>query len=227
MAEEENDPQTGGSAPSSNSGAEAFIEKHQRTIMWVVVLIVGAFAAYFGYKKLHLEPQNQEAKQEMWKAQYYFGADSLRLAMDGDPSGYPGFRDLVEEYGGTKAGELAEYYLAVSLLRSGNFQEAAKKADEVSTENEILAALASGVAGDAFVEAGEREKGIARFKKAASLSDNALTRPLYLKKAGLTLEAQGQYQEAIETYKKIRKKHPDTPEGEDIEKYIARAEAYL
>lgn len=225
--EEEGQEKTPSEAGDNYTRTEAFIEKYQRIILGVIVLIVIAVAGYMGYQRFYLEPLNEEAGTEMWKAEYYLGVDSLERAIEGEATGYYGFRQIVESYGATEKGELARYYLAVAYLHEGSFQKAAEHAEDVSMENELVDALAKGVAGEAYVEIGQQEKGLRRFKSAAKRSDNGLTRPLFLKKAGLVLEELGRYQDAVKLYERIRDDHPASAEGRDIEKYIARAESYI
>ncbi len=43
-------------------------------------------------------------------------------------------------------------------------------------------------------------------------------------KAGLTLEAQNKYAEAAKLYERIKSDFPDTSEGREADKYIARAQ---
>ncbi len=227
MAQEEQNEPTQSGAPDAYTRTEEFIEKYKKIILSAIIILVAAVAGYFGYQRFYLEPMDQEASAKMWKAEYYFGVDSLELAVKGDRAGYKGFEEIVEDYGGTQAAELAHYYLAVSYLRMGNYEEAAKHAEEVETKNEFIGALARGVAGDAYVEMGKHEEGVSRFKEAVSRSDNGLTRPLYLKKAGLVLEKLGRYEKALKLYERIRDEHPASEQGQNIEKYIARAESYI
>ncbi|MFB6259028.1 MAG: tetratricopeptide repeat protein [Flavobacteriales bacterium] len=214
-------------AQQAYNRTEAFIENNKKRIIGVVVLIVAAVGGYFGYQKFYIAPMEEKAGKEMWKAEYYFGTDSLQKAIKGDQAGYKGFKDIVEEYGGTKSAELAHYYLAVSYLRSDQPKKAVQHATEVDTKNEILSALAKGIAGEAYVEMGKHEEGVSYFKAAANRSENGLTRPLYLKKAGIVLESIQQPQKALELYERIRDEHPGSRQGQDIEKYIGRAEAHI
>lgn len=228
MAQEEENETTPAAAPDdAYTRTEAFIEKYKKAIAGIIILLVAGVAAYFGYQQLYLKPMDQTASAEMWKAEYYFGVDSLELAAKGDRAGYDGFKDIVEDYGGTQAESISRYYLAVSHLQMGNYKKAVTHAEEVETKNEFVAALAQGVAGEGYVEMGKHEEGVARFRKAISRSDNGLTQPLYLKKAGIVLEKLGRYEEALKLYEQIRDEHPGSEEGKDIEKYIARAESYV
>jgi hypothetical protein len=51
--------------------------------------------------------------------------------------------------------------------------------------------------------------------------------PFYLKKAGMTAEILEDYNKALTIYKRLQKDFPDSKEGSDVKKYIARVEARL
>jgi hypothetical protein len=100
------------------SKSEQLIEKYKKPITYVIGSIVVIIASYFGYVKLYLEPLEQEAQSEMFKAERYFEMDSLQKAVNGDGVSY-GFVDIIDIYGGTKSANLAHYYLGISYLRLG------------------------------------------------------------------------------------------------------------
>ncbi len=52
---------------------------------------------------------------------------------------------------------------------------------------------------------------------------NKFTTPVFLKKAGLVYEELKQYGKAVEVYELIKKDFKDTQEGQEMDKYIARA----
>jgi len=68
-----------------------------------LAVVVGLLLAFVAYKKFIVEPQNEEASQMIWKAEFYFEQDSLNLALNGDGNNY-GFLEIIETYGGTPTG---------------------------------------------------------------------------------------------------------------------------
>src|SRR5690606_28756034 len=91
-----------------------------------------------------------------------------------------------------------------------------------SADDKLVQAYAYGITGDAYMELNKVEEGIEFYKKAGHYSDNELTAPLYLFRAGLALEKAGKPQDAITIYKEIREKYPQTNEGREMDKYLAR-----
>lgn len=196
-------------------------KKNINTALLAVVVIVGG---YFGYKKFYLEPQEAEVQREMFMAQKYFEIDSFDIALKGNGT-FKGFADIASEYGSTKGGNLAHYYAGICNLRTGQFQEAIDHLEDFSTSNELIAPLAEGAIGDAYVELGDLEKGVSHYTKAAKMSNNKLTSPIFFKKAGLVFEEQKEYSKAIDVYTTIKNDYAEAQEAQDIDKYIARATA--
>jgi len=60
--------------------------------------------------------------------------------------------------------------------------------------------------------------------KAAFNSENEFTAPIYLKRAAMAHEENGDYKKAGDYYTTIKKKYPKSNEAIDIDKYITRAD---
>jgi TolA-binding protein len=84
--------------------------------------------------------------------------------------------------------------------------------------------MAYGALGDAYAELGKYDDAVDYYKKAAYHFENELTSPLLLKKAGMLLEYEKKNAEAKKVYEEIKSKYPNTNEGREMDKYIARAE---
>ncbi len=94
--------------------------------------------------------------------------------------------------------------------------------EDFSTQNQLIAPLAEGAIGDAYVELGELNKGAKHYMKAARMSKNKLTSPVFLKKAGIVFEETQEYRDALDAYNTIKNDFSDTQEAQDIDKFIAR-----
>src|SRR5688572_27260466 len=102
--------------------AENFIEKNPKVIFGIGGAILLAVAGYFGFQ-YYTDTQDVEAQQEMFQAVYYFEADSLSKALNGDGNNL-GFIDIIEEYKFTDAANLANFYAGVSYLKQGKYDAA-------------------------------------------------------------------------------------------------------
>ncbi|MBD78789.1 MAG: hypothetical protein CL840_07705 [Crocinitomicaceae bacterium] len=207
----------------SYNKAEQFIENNKQTITYVVAAILVVVGGYFGYTKLYVEPLELEAAEQVWKAQSYFDQDSLDLAMYGDGN-YMGFEEIADEYGATKTGAMANYYMGVILLRKGEYEDAIDYLNNYSGNDIIISAVALGAIGDAYMELDSPDEALNYYKQASQKNANDFTSALYLMKAGKVSEALGDYNDAVGFYQEIKDNYPDTKEGREVEKYLARAQ---
>lgn len=207
---------------SALTQTERFIEKNQKALSVAVGAIVLVVGGYLAYKTLYMQPREKDAQEQMFMAEQYFEKDSFNLAINGDGN-YLGFLDIIDDYGNTTAGNLANYYTGISYLHLGQYEEAIDYLDDFKTEDLLLAPVTAGAKGDAYLELDETDKALAAYKKAYSFN-NEFTTPLYLMKAGKLLESKGNHEEALKVYEQIRKNFPESNEGRSIDKYIARIE---
>lgn len=206
--------------------SEQFLENHYKTILSIVGGIALVIVLVFAYVRFVKEPKNLEAQAAMFMAQRYFEADSLTKAMNGDGVNM-GFLAIADEYSSTDAGNLANYYLGVIYMQKGEFDNAIERLKEFDGEDLIVSSLANGLIGDAYLEKNDQENALSYYKKASDESKNAFTTPLYLMRAGLVYEMQNKWEDALKNYEIIKKEHSRSGEGQEIDKYIARAKAKL
>jgi tetratricopeptide (TPR) repeat protein len=208
---------------SATSKVEQFYNSNKKQVNFGLAAIAVVVLGYFAFNMFYLEPKEQEAQSAMFKAQYWFEKDSFETALNGKGE-ILGFDAIASEYGLTKAGNLAHYYAAVCNMRIGKFEDAISHLNSFSTSNDLVGPLAEGLKGDAYVETGNMEKAAKQYMKAANMSKNKLTAPMFLKKAGLVFEELKEYKDAARTYEKIKIDFFDSQEAQDIDKYIARAQ---
>lgn len=209
---------------TSITKAEAFIEKNKKPISYVFIGVLALVAGYFGLTKLYLEPLENEAQLELYKAQENLDRDSLHLALNGDGVSM-GFLEIAKEYSWTKAGNLARYYAGVCYLQMGEFEEAIRQMDKFSTRDPVFKVLANGVIADAFLELNQPNEALEYYNKAVNASDNEFVVPFYLKKAGMLAEEQGKLKDARKYFERLKKEFPKSQHSLDAEKFLARIEA--
>lgn len=203
------------------SKTEQFIEKNQKIILIVIGAIILVVLGYFGFKKIYLAPREKEAQSQMFMAEKYFETDSLTKALKGDGN-YLGFLDIIDQYKFTKSANLSHYYAGICYLKKGEFQNAIDQLNKFSSSDELVAPMAIGAIGDAYMELNNTDKAIDYYLKAANKRKNDLTSPMFLMKAGMAYELEGKNDLALKTYMRIKTDFGRTSEGRDIDKYIAR-----
>lgn len=208
------------------SKSEQFLEDNQKTIYIAIGVVVAIVAAVVGWNRFYIAPMEKEAQSQMFMAEKYFEMDSFRLALEGDGN-YLGFLDIADDYGMSKAGNLANYYAGICYLHMGAYEDAIEYLGDFDADDNMVSQIAEGAIGDAYMELGNYDKALSQYLEAANDEPNEFRTPIYLMKAGLAAEKAGNYKKAKEAYQKIEKEYPETIEGRNVAKYIARAEAML
>ena len=216
------------------SKTEEWAVRNQNYIFAVVGFIAVVVLGYLGYNKFIAEPKAEEAMNEMYKAQDYFeqavnGAekDSLyTLALNGGEGKY-GMLDIIENYGSTPAGNLANYYAGMAYLNLKDYTNAIEHLNNFSSDDIMLAPIAKGGIGDAFAQLNQPEDALDYYDQAISFSDNEFTTPLYLYKAGTIALDNGNAQKALDYFERIKQEFPKSNEAKDIDVFIGKAEASL
>jgi tetratricopeptide (TPR) repeat protein len=188
----------------------------------VIALIVAAFIFYTNYQNT----RNQEAQEEMFQAVYYFEADSLTKALNGDGNSY-GFLEIIENYGGTDAANLATYYTGAIYMNLQDYESAIRYFNDFSSGDALVQSRAYSLAGDAYMELDDFENAISQYKKAIDHKPNESFTPLYLKKLAIAYEEAGNLQEAASTYGRIVEEYFDSQYKNEAIKQKARLEGLL
>lgn len=203
--------------------SEAFIEKYKKPIMYAFIAIIVLVAGYFLYRSFVSAPREEKANELIFKGQQYFAMDDYEKALNGDGQGYPGFLKIADEYGSTKAGNLAELYAGLSYAKTGKYQEAVIRLENFKEDDDaMISPAALGALGNCYAELDQLDKATATLLKAAKKADNNSLSPLYLLQAGQIFESQGQKEKALECYQKIKTQYQNSMQYMDIDKYIER-----
>jgi tetratricopeptide (TPR) repeat protein len=204
---------------------EQFLEQNYRSLIYVlagIIVIVGLF----WLAKIYLNKRSDEAQAQMYQAQKYLESDSLKLALNGDGN-YLGFLDIAKDYKLTASGNLALYSAGICYLHLGQFQDAIDFLSKYSKKDKVIGALSIGATGDAYVELGDLQKGVAKYIEAADYASNSFNTPIFLMKAGEIYELTNKYADALKMYERIQNEFPESTEGTSIEKYIARVKLLM
>lgn len=203
--------------------SERFLEENKTLVFSLAGFIAIVLAGYFGYK-YYMESQNSLAQDEMFQAVYYFEQDSLDLALDGDGN-YYGFLDIIDNYGSTDAGNLANFYVGSIYMKKGTYTSAIPFLEDFSSNDFVIQARAYSLLGDAYMQQGAFNEAVGYYTKAADYKPNKYFTPIYLLKAGLAYEKLEEYSSAAKQYEKIVKEYADSSEADKAKKYKAKLQS--
>lgn len=212
--------------------AEDWVAGNQKGIFILIGVAALVALAYLGYNNFIAEPKAEEAMNEMYSAQKYFdeavvgtNKDSLyTLALTGG-GGKLGLTDIVDQYGSTPAGNLANYYAGMAYLNTKDYTNAVKYLGDFSTDDAVLGPIAKGGMGDAFVQLEQLSEALEYYEKAIAASTNDYTTPMYLLKAANVAQSLGENDKALDYYKRIKSDFIASDQAKNIDTFIGRAES--
>lgn len=206
------------------SRSEEFIQKNQKTLIIVVVAIVVLVLAIFGMNKWYFQPRETRAAEAMFAAEQWFSQGDYEKALNGDDT-YQGFLSVIDDFGGTKAGNLAKYYAGCSYLRLENYEEAFLWLNKYRGEDTFTRPQAEMLMGDAQIEMGNPSEAVKHYIKASKMENNAVTTPTALFKAGMVYLQLEDNAKALDCFNQVKLNYPESSEWRDIDRFIAIAEA--
>ncbi|MEM0932636.1 MAG: tetratricopeptide repeat protein [Bacteroidota bacterium] len=212
----------------SASKTEAWVQKNQSYILGTIGIIALAVLGYLAYNEFIQKPKEASAANELFYPQQYFDQalaneterDSLfGLALSGAEGKY-GFLDIMEEYKGTKAANLAKYSAGMTYLNLQQYQDAISYLEDFSSDDAILGAMAKGGIGDAFAQLNQPEEALEYYEKAFAHNVNDYTTPRFLYKAGVTALNLQQKTKALGYFQRIKEEFSASQEANNIDVVI-------
>jgi tetratricopeptide (TPR) repeat protein len=202
---------------------EILWRKNSKVIIIVISAIVLIAASLYGYKHYVVIPKEEKAADALYKVQQWFAQDSANYVINGDTTGAKGALYIIKNFSGTKSADLAHFYAGVSYLKLKDFANAIKYLKDFSTKSLPVQMAAYTALGHAYAESGKKDDAVNYYKKAGSIfeddKDNSAEN-LFL--AAQLLETMNKQKEALDIYKSIKQKFPQTNKGNQADKYIYR-----
>lgn len=201
------------------SSADKFYSEHKKLIWTIVAAVVVLGLGILGYQKFIYQPKCAEAMARLYPAEQAFANGDFETALNGDGN-VMGIADVIDSYG-SKAGKSVYFYAAVCEYELGNYDGALAYIRKYSSSDPVMAARALSVEGDCCVALNDYPKAAALYEKAAALNQSPVSAQ-YLIKAGTVYEELGDKAKALELYKAVRDRYPQSLDALDIDKYITR-----
>lgn len=216
------------------SRTEEFVAKNQKYILGVLGAIAIITLGYLLFQRFVAEPKQQEATDDLFVSQQNFqlaldaanpkAQDSLfNLVLKGS-EGKQGSIGIADQYSGTDAGNLANYYAGIASFNLKKYDDAIKFLEKYSSKDAFMSAIAIGAIGDSYSEKNDANKALEYYIKASQAGTNDFTTPRYLLKAGQTALTLGKKSDALKYFTEIKEKYDTTPEGQQIDAMIGMAQ---
>lgn len=204
--------------------SEHYIRNNRKTIIGVSVAILALIAGALGYHYLYKEPRVAKAQEAMYRAENAFAMDSFSLALKGNGADIVGFLDIINKYGSTPSGNLAQAYAGISYYNIGEYDNAIKHLKKFKSKDTMASPSVYGLIGDCYVDMDKTAEGVKYFEEAAERADNDVLSPIYLIKAGLAHEALGNTDKAKASYQMIVDKYYASSFVGEAEKHLQALE---
>ena len=156
----------------SASRTEDWVQKNKNVIFGILIAAALLVVGYLLYQKFIVSPKEDDAAEQMFVAQQNFEKaldsqqpDSLyTLALNG-AEGKFGFAKIAEEYSGTDAGNMANYFAGVSYLNLKKYPEAIASLEKFKGKDVMVSVNAVGLIGDAYAQQGKMEDALKQYIK--------------------------------------------------------------
>ena len=195
------------------------------TIASVVIILVAG--GYYAYTNFVVKPKEAKASEVMFKAEEYYRMDSLQKALNGDGLNW-GFLKVIDKYGGTNAGNMANFYAGACYVKMNENEKAIKYLKKFSSDSKMLNSRAYRLMADAYADMNQSKEALDYYKKAGHSfeSDEAFSADCLFMGAFLAHKVLNDPAAAIELYKEVKQKFPRTQQGFDADNYLAQLGVY-
>ena len=202
--------------------SKSFFEKNKKAIVYGGGALLAIIIAALLIHQFYIIPRGQKANESLFAAQELFMNGEYEKTLNGDGQNM-GFLAVADEFGSTKAGNLAHLYAGLCLYQTDKFQEAIEQLEDFSScGDDMVSPSVIGTIANCYAELGQNEKAVEMLVKAAKKADNNTLSPIYLIQAGQIYESLNQNDKALDCYNQIKTKYQQSMQYNEIDKYIER-----
>jgi len=218
--------------------AKGFWDKFSKPIIYAGTAVILLVAGWYGYQNFVKAPKEKKASELIFPAENLFAKmsstgfnkDSVNLVINGgattDGTPINGVLKVISNYGGTAAGNRANYIAGACYLQVKDFDKAIKylKAFDGNGANQVQS-RAYVMIGHAYAEQKKTSEALEYYKKGASVAskDEAMGADALLIAAGYA-DATGNAKEAVDLYQKLKADYPlsGSVQNGEVDKYLAK-----
>lgn len=203
--------------------ATNWYQQNKKTVNGVLTGLVVLAVVIVAYLN-NVNSNNLKATSELGKITSYYDQAKYDVAINGNlQENVRGLQAIVDDYGSTKAGELATFYLANCYFAQANYEKALQYFLDVDVSDELVSVSALSGAAACYEAQGNFEKAASTFEKAAFKNSKDVNAAENMFHAAKNYLAAGNKEKAAELFKKIKKDHQTAAIARDIDRWIAQA----
>lgn len=215
--------------------ARGFWAAYSKRIIIVGSVIIAVLGGYLGYKHFISIPNENTANDLIFPAEKLFGTmassstynkDTVNMVLNGDKANaVTGLLKVAGSYGGTKAGNRAQYMIGACYLQLKQFDKAIEHLKDFDANGATqIQSKAYILLGHAYSEQKKTDDALNYYKKAGSISgldEGMAAEAMFI--AGRYADAAGKSKEAIEIFQNLKDKYPANQHVStgDVDKYLA------
>lgn len=213
--------------------ARGFWEKYNKALIYTGSAVIVIALGWIIYKNMILKPRIEKSNDLVFVTQKYFSdfanaQDSTKAliaakVLNGDGVN-PGALKIINNYGGTPAANLCQYYAGACYLSLGQFDKALSHLKKFDANGATqIQSRAFGMMGDAAAQLKKNDEAMKYYRKAAEVNTkDDFTSSEFLFRAAAFAQSIGKNDEAIKLFKQLKEDYPLTEKGVDAGRYLAR-----
>ncbi|MDX1618427.1 MAG: tetratricopeptide repeat protein [Balneolaceae bacterium] len=204
---------------------QSYYEQHQNAIISAaiaVIVFIGGSIGYYYYS----QSQERSAQQLMGYAETYFLQADYQRALTGSEEDFTvGFEQIINNYSGTDAANLARYYAAICEFNLGDTELALSYMEEYEVPEGIMGVAPLSFHAVLYTELGQHRQAAEIYVRAAEWDQNDSTTPYnYLEAANAYLDA-GDTDRARELANRIIDEYPNSAQISRARRLLGLASA--
>jgi tetratricopeptide (TPR) repeat protein len=184
----------------------------------VVIVIILAIWFYSN----NVRGNNEKAALDFGKVFTYYDNGQYSIAISGIPEkNVAGLQTIVDNYGSTRAGNMARFYLANAYYETQNFDKALEYFDAYSGGNDLLQISAYAGMASCYEAKNDFRKAAEYYEKAGVKKADDPNVAENLVNAARSYAKAGEKERALELLTKVKKEHPASPVLREYDRYLA------
>lgn len=199
-----------------------FYEKNKKNIsIGVTVLAVLIIVSYVYVNNRGKD--NVLAMTQLGEVFSYYDNGQFQVAIDGVPErNVPGLKSIVDNFGNSRSGEIARFYLANAYYALRKYDDALKQFEDYSPSGEMLVVSRYAGMGACYEAAGKYKEAAESFESASTKYTKDLNAAENLNNAARNYTQAGEKQKAIDLYKRLKKNYPASTYSRDADRFITQ-----